>query len=156
MIWLSLVGKDFYGKKKSQNQKQCSSPSSYPWPYICLKTKSQSITNICMQKVIQIYSDNGAQFKCTVINDGHDKLKQMSTNLKGISRKLKRYTKTLNQITRFMDETWMWVSKFFCNLILFFLYSFRKWSHKSIYKIIENDILEYFQKGKYKIVNYIA
>ena len=58
-----------------------------------------------MQKVIQIYSDNGAQFKCTVINDGHDKLKQMSTNLKGISRKLKRYTKTLNQITRFMDET---------------------------------------------------
>ena len=147
MIWLSLVGKDFYGKKKSQNQKQCSSPSSYPWPYICLKTKSQSITNICMQKVIQIYSDNGAQFKCTVINDGHDKLKQMSTNLKGISRKLKRYTKTLNQITRFMDETWMWVSKIFCNLILFFLYSFRKWSHKSIYKIIENDILEYFQKG---------
>ena len=99
------VGEDLYDKKKSQNQKQCSSPSSYPWPYICLKTKSQSITNICMQKVIQIYSDNGAQFKCTVINDGHDKLKQMSTNLKGISRKLKRYTKTLNQITRFMDET---------------------------------------------------
>ena len=52
---------------------------------------------------LELFSDNGGSFRCTVVDGDYDKLKQMSTNIKGMSRKLRKFSKTLNQITRAMD-----------------------------------------------------
>ena len=57
--------------------------------------------------MIKSSSEENIQYKCSVIQGGYEKLRQMSSNLKGISRKIKKLTKTFNQITNYIDNTWM-------------------------------------------------
>ena len=55
--------------------------------------------------MIKSPSEENIQYKCSVIQGGYEKLRQMSSNFKGISRKIKKLTKTFNQITNYIDNT---------------------------------------------------
>lgn len=58
-----------------------------------------------LEKTVAAEGEGDQKFKCNVIDGGYDKIKQMANNMKGISRKMKRFTKTLNHITNLMEDT---------------------------------------------------
>ena len=58
-----------------------------------------------LEKSMVAEGDGDQKFKCTVIEGGYDKIKQMANNMKGISRKMKRFTKSLNHITNLIEDT---------------------------------------------------
>jgi len=58
-----------------------------------------------LEKTVTAETESNQKFKCNVVNGGYDKIKQMAHNMKGMSRKIKRFTKTLNHITNLIEET---------------------------------------------------
>ena len=69
--------------------------------------------------MIKSPSEENIQYKCSVIQGGYEKLRQMSSNLKGISRKIKKLTKTFNQITNYIDNTWIMKTKTFPQIFIY-------------------------------------
>ena len=45
------------------------------------------------------------KYKCKVIDGGYSKITQMAHNMRGIAKKIKRFSKTLNHITNLIDVT---------------------------------------------------
>ena len=45
------------------------------------------------------------RYKCRLVRGGYEKLRQMAGSARGISRKIRRFTKTLNQLTDLFDDT---------------------------------------------------
>ena len=58
-----------------------------------------------LEKTVVAQGEGDQKFKCNVIDGGYDKIKQMANNMKGISRKIKRFTKSLNHITNLIEDT---------------------------------------------------
>ena len=73
-------------------------------PFIKQRYQTNRISQPIITVMIKSPSEENIQYKCSVIQGGYEKLRQMSSNFKGISRKIKKLTKTLNQMSNYMDE----------------------------------------------------
>eukprot|EP00092_Neocalanus_flemingeri_P001737 GFUD01001855.1.p1 GENE.GFUD01001855.1~~GFUD01001855.1.p1 ORF type:complete len:280 (+),score=82.93 GFUD01001855.1:85-840(+) len=58
-----------------------------------------------LEKTVTAEGESDEKYKCSVIGGGYDKIKQMAHNMKGMARKIKRFTKTLNHMTNLIEDT---------------------------------------------------
>jgi len=61
------------------------------------------LEKVIKQETVDAHDDNNHKITCRVIPNGYIKLKQMERKIKGMTKSMKKFSKTLSQITEMYD-----------------------------------------------------
>ena len=103
--------KDFKRRKSKKKRKEVANNMKNKTVFTCVAEEESASEpkyvwiDGSLEKSVTAHSEEKQKYKCKVIDGGYSKITQMAHNMRGITKKIKRFSKTLNHITNLIDVT---------------------------------------------------